>query len=215
MEIEQLRKEINQLLENIVLHSQDFSDGRKIPSLEISVVLGKVNKMQERLIILKHLIDSEEKNKKTIKIQVEPEVIIEETIVSDTPEKNIEPLKENIVIEEEVIDEPAAIVEEETPLTVTNTKEETISNNTVADQIQQSPIAKLVDAFTLNDRYLYANELFNKDMSAFNALIKAIDNCTSADEAQSLFNKTGAAYNWDTENTLVINFMDLIERRFL
>ena len=96
-----------------------------------------------------------------------------------------------------------------------NVTEATISTASVAEQIQQAPIVKLVDAFTLNDRYLYANELFNKDMSAFNEFIKSIDNAPSITSAQTLFNQTGSGYNWDVENKMVLDFMNLIERRFV
>ena len=49
----------------------------------------------------------------------------------------------------------------------------------------------------------------------FNDLIKKIDNCKSIDEAQVVFNQAGSKYNWDVDNQLAIDFMCLIERRFI
>ena len=209
MEIEQLRKELDHLLENVVDHSKDFTDRRQIPSLEIGVVLAKINKMQEKLIVLRHLIQTEEQNRQRSKGKRETpnEVVIEKAVEVEVIEKKIEEVQEPKV---EVVEGKEEVIEAiiENPIIITDT------SNSVADQIQHAPINKLVDAFTLNDRYLYANELFNKDMSAFNEMIKTIDDFASIDEAQTLFNQRGTTYNWDTENQLVIDFMNLIERRF-
>jgi hypothetical protein len=78
------------------------------------------------------------------------------------------------------------------------------------DEVAEPQIARLVDAFSLNDRYLYANELFNKDMSAFNSLVKAIDNCTSFDAAQKLY----VSFDWEIDNAHVLSFTNLVDRRF-
>ena len=47
MEIDEIRQELNDLLENVVDHSGRYTAERPIPSLEISFVLSKINKMQE------------------------------------------------------------------------------------------------------------------------------------------------------------------------
>ena len=176
MEIEHIRKELNELLENIQEHSNRYSDERPIPSLDISFIQKKINRLQEKMAVLKHLIERKENEFKQRKI---PEL---ETTVSAIESQ------EEIMIEEdeEKIEAPQ----------LSTTK--------------SPPIAKLVDALTLNDRYLYANELFDKDMNAFNELVKSIDNCSSLDEALTLlFSKT-----LEEENEHVISFQNLVERRF-
>ena len=64
MEIEQLRKELDHLLENVVDHSKDFTERRQIPSLEIGVVLAKINKMQD---------DAERQKAETLLLQIHPD----------------------------------------------------------------------------------------------------------------------------------------------
>lgn len=184
MEIEHIRKELNDLLENVVEHSSRYSDERPIPSLEISFVLSKINKMQESMSVLRYLLEEQEKASMQIK-NVEKQALI----VEDTPtEKEESPV---------IIKEPIEYEDKQV--------------STLAKEVEQFPIPKLIDALTLNDRYLYANELFDKDMNLFNELVKSIDNCSSINDAKTLiFN-----LDWNDENEHVLSFTNLVERRFL
>lgn len=179
MEIEDIRKELNQLLENVVEYSSKYSNERPIPSLEVSFVLSKINKMQENLGILRFLLEEKEKASK----------------------QRLKEIKRTPVIEE-----PPSKREEKIELTESTQEERA----TLELALEQASISKLIDALTLNDRYLYANELFNKDMSAFNELVKTIDNSSSFNEAKQLFSPLG----WDDENEHVLSFTSLVERRF-
>ncbi|PCJ24694.1 MAG: hypothetical protein COA97_09310 [Flavobacteriales bacterium] len=181
MEIEDIRKELNHLLNSVVDHSSKFSDERPIPSLEISFVLTKINKLQENLAILKHLLKEQEIAAKR-----------NQSIEKKDTEINIDPKEDQVVIESAPENNNAPIVA------------------TQGDTLKQGPIPKLIDALTLNDRYLYANELFNKDMNSFNELIKSIDDSSSLNEANSLI----SPLNLDAENEHVISFTNLVERRF-
>ncbi len=203
MEIEQLRKEINELLENVVEHSNNYSGNRQIPSLEISFVLTKINKMQEALIILKHLIkENELEIKRQKKIDAFQSNMIKEDPVTLSPTQAI----------------PQEIIEKE-PLTIQTEVEIKQPTSEIkqksAKNIERLPITKLVDTFSLNDRYLYANELFKKEMSAFNEFVKNIDECSSLTEAETLISKTANNLMWDKENVHVLSFLNLVERRFL
>jgi hypothetical protein len=199
MEIEQLRKELNDLLENVVEHSNNYSGNRQIPSLEISYVLTKINKMQETLIVLKHLVKEEERLSKIKKKEQRAEK------AQPNPTPIVEEVQQANKTEEVVVEEPVNVVEEE----VTAPEAKPITN------IEQLPISKLVDAFSLNDRYLFANELFSKDMSAFNEVVKSIDTCSSFEEAKQILMDNGSQHNWDVEGEHVISFTNMVERRFL
>jgi hypothetical protein len=187
MEIDEIRKELNHLLENILDHSSRYSDERPIPSLEISFVMAKINKMQENLAVLRHLLEEQElaaKNEKPT------DQVVEERMEEPAP------------VEEEKIEESIPTEDEnEAP------QEESASQNSVEES---SSSAKLTDLLTLNDRYLFANELFNKDMNEFNNLVKKIDLSSSLSEAQSLC----ATFEWDDENEHVVSFYSIVERRF-
>src|SRR3989338_7362486 len=121
MEIEQLRKEFNLVLANITEHSERFTGSDHLPALEVSVMMSKINKLQEIAAILKHTIHTKEEKRRSFH-KVEPSIVSE-------------------------------------------IKSSTTSKSSISDKFLHTPIASLKDAFSLNDRYLFANELFKKDMT--------------------------------------------------
>ena len=195
MEIEQLRKEFNLVLANITEHSERFTGSDHLPALEVSVMMSKINKLQEIAAILKHTIHTKEEKRRSFH-KVEP------TIVSET--------KKQVIVDET---ETELIIE--TKETITEIKSSTTSKSSISDKFLHTPIASLKDAFSLNDRYLFANELFKKDMTLFNQTVATIDVCKNLIEAQELLNQTKTDFNWDAENERVISFYELVERRFL
>lgn len=222
MEIERLRKELNELLENVVEHSQRYSESRPIPSLEISFVLSKINKMQERLTILKYLLEQQElahmeNSKKQVRFKK-----MEDDDDNDWNDE-IEEEQTTVELQKKIVAEVAPgkkeHIEEEIEATIENEGNEKIINTepekqtTPISNIEYLPIAKLFDSLTLNDRYLYANELFDKDMTAFNELVKSIDNCSTYKEAEKIINQYEE--KWDNDNEHVLSFLNLVERRFL
>ncbi len=205
MEIEQLRKEFNQVLANIAEHSERFTNRDHLPALEVSVMMSKINKLQEIAAILKHTIHSKEEKRRSFH-KVEP------TIVSE--------IKNQAMVEEtEIIIEKSIDVSVETKESITEKQTESKSTSTIktsiSDKFSHSPITSLKDAFSLNDRYLFANELFKKDMNLFNETVKTIDSCKNIIEAQEVLHQSKTTLNWDAENERVISFYELVERRFL
>ena len=216
MEIQQLRKEFNQLLDKINQHSERFTDADHFPSLEASVMLSKINKLQELTAVLKFAIElnEEEAGKKRRDFQqaqreLKTEEIVEE-IVDAPEEKQIELIDEVIEIEEEVL----AVVEEIKNDVEVEEKQQELKSS-VSDKFSQTPIASLKDAFSLNDRYLFANELFNKDMNLFNEAIKVLDACENEVIAMGKLNELGATYDWDLENEHLLSLQNKVQRRFL
>jgi formiminotetrahydrofolate cyclodeaminase len=196
MEIARIRKELTELLDNIIEHSNKYTDDRTIPSLEVGAILTKINRLQEKMAVLKHVLQVQEKE---IKYKRQQEKMLEkQTVTAPLEAESIEVSTPKIP----VVDlDPIELV----PETVVAIEE----NKTVEKEVQPE-VTKLMDSLTLNDRYLYANELFNKDMSAFNELVKTIDTCTSFDEVQKLF----VALDWEIDNEHVVSFISIVERRF-
>lgn len=204
MEIEQLRKEFNQLLANINEHSERFTHHEHLPALEVSVMMSKIGKLLEVATILKHTVKELEDTKKLIN-RVEEKV---EVLIQNTP----------IEIKEEVqIETPIVEVSQLEPIQqkVEKVESTTTEKSSIGDKFSHSPITSLKDAFSLNDRYLFANELFKKDMSLFTETVKTIDACNNLISAQEILNQSKTNLSWDTENERVISFYQLVERRFL
>lgn len=203
-EIEILRKKINTLLKNIFDHSEKFTGKSHIPSLEVSVLLSKLNNLQETLAVLKYQLEKSE-SKTT---QIPPSVIgIPTTDKIMTKEKPTEK------IESEQVDK--IITNTDEPSELNTKKESTIEEKTVGDKLQLSPISNLSDAFSLNDRYLFANEMFEKNMEQFTAFVNKLDNCVSFEEANTLFEEKQKELNWDLENEFIQSFTIIIKRRFI
>lgn len=146
MEIEQLRKEFNQVLANITEHSERFTGSNHLPALEVSVMMSKINKLQEIAAILKHKIQHKEENRR----------------LSNKPESIID-LSLNPVVVEEIVSEEIIKIQKESKAEST-----TLNKASISDKFLHTPISSLKDAFSLNDRYVFANELFKKDMTLFN-----------------------------------------------
>lgn len=197
MEIEQLRQEINELLENIVKHSNGYSEKEHLIALDVNFIQKKVNKLQESLTILKYLLEAKHIERGEGKKEIIQEPVAIDKIVESTVSESF---VEEKIVEESVLEEVSEEIKEPT-IDVETSK---------IENIEQLPIAKLADGLTLNDRYLYANELFNKDMTAFNDLIKAIDECANLDEAVALY----MGMDWELDNEHVASFTNLVERRF-
>ncbi|HRP60526.1 MAG TPA: hypothetical protein PK833_09635, partial [Vicingus sp.] len=91
MEMEQLRKEFNQLLANINEHSERFTDHEHLPALEVSVMMSKIGKLLEVATILKHTVKELEENKKNLKKEATI-ISVQESVVSiSEPEADLEP----------------------------------------------------------------------------------------------------------------------------
>ena len=61
MEIEHMRKELTRLLDNIIEHSNRYTEERAIPSLEVGAVLTKISRLQEGMSVLRYLLEEREK----------------------------------------------------------------------------------------------------------------------------------------------------------
>ena len=171
MEIEQLRQDINDLLENVVTHSNSYTSKEHLSALDVSSVIKKVSKLQEDLAVLKYLLE------------VKDEERGEGKFVESSSEVDEVTVEEEIIIEVE---------------------------STKTESAEQPLVTRVSEGLTLNDRYLFANELCNKDMNAFNELVKSIDNCSSLDEATKLY----STMDWEIDNEHVVTFTSLVERRF-
>ena len=88
MEIGRIRKELTALLDNIVEHSNKYSEDRTIPSLEVGVVLTKINRLQDGMSVLRHLLEKQEKEAKN-KRQKE-RIVRAESLVDSIATNNLE-----------------------------------------------------------------------------------------------------------------------------
>lgn len=84
--------------------------------------------------------------------------------------------------------------------------------SSIGTKIEQSPITDIKRAINLNDRFRFQRELFNGDNQLFNNTLQAINELNNIDEAQELISST---FNWNYEEAITQEFIQLIHRRFI
>lgn len=89
-------------------------------------------------------------------------------------------------------------------------------DNSLSEQLQKQPIADLVSAIGLNERYLYANELFEGDLEVFKEALTKINELDQLSDAKDFFwNELASKYNWEKDNPMTEALYNLVERRFV
>jgi outer membrane biosynthesis protein TonB len=85
----------------------------------------------------------------------------------------------------------------------------------LSEQLRKQPIADLMTAIGLNERYLYANELFEGDMEAFREVIKILNEFDDREQAVAYFkSQLIPTYEWKADHDLVKALYLLVERRY-
>lgn len=85
----------------------------------------------------------------------------------------------------------------------------------LSEQLRKQPIADLMTAIGLNERYLYANELFEGDIEAFREVIKILNEFEHREQAVEYFkDQLIPTYEWKADHDLVKALYLLVERRY-
>lgn len=91
-----------------------------------------------------------------------------------------------------------------TPLSHTDTS--------LNDAIERTKLTDLRKAFTLNDRFRFCRELFDRDEARMNDILAALNEARSYDESLEMLQ---ARVQWDLEGETAVDFLKFIERRFV
>jgi hypothetical protein len=86
---------------------------------------------------------------------------------------------------------------------------------TLADKLAKSGGKSMMKMLTLNQRFMFVNELFEGNQSQFLSAVEQIDGMGNYKEALSHVKKSFVdKYSWDMETEEVQEFMELVEKRF-
>lgn len=89
-------------------------------------------------------------------------------------------------------------------------------DDSLSGQLRKQPIKDLVSAIGLNERYLYANDLFNGEMTDFKQAIQQLNEFENGSEAKAFFNNSlKNRYGWEEDNDLAKALYLLVERRYI
>ena len=87
----------------------------------------------------------------------------------------------------------------------------------LSEKLSEMPIADLTKGMSINDRLLYMNELFGRDMNKLDEVLRALNNFPSLDSAKSYLMGVATQFNWgdDERSEIAQSFIKLVRRRFV
>ena len=202
-----IRKEIAALINNIKEHSDNIGDHKHIPQVELELILHKIEKLYQKSIVFNHLNSNVEINQNTtisIPVVETPKVEIKQEVVKPVvSEKPIDLFGSEILhVAEKPKQEKKVEKKEEKPVVV------------VPNKIQKPSIQDLTKAIGLNDKFLFANDLFEGNMQEYNIAIQQLNGAGSLESAMDYFSNLQQLYEWDIEKETVKQLVDLVDRRY-
>ena len=85
----------------------------------------------------------------------------------------------------------------------------------IVDIHGKKPIDGIKKSITINQRFMFESDLFNGDKEEFEMVINYLDNCSNNQEAMDFINENYLKKkNWDLEKEEVVEFFEVINRRF-
>lgn len=201
-----IRKEIASLIDSIKEHSEDIESKNQVPQLELEVILKKISKLYEKLIIYNYL------NKIAV-AEGNNNVPVLDPI--DKLKKDSD-FNDSILVKNsanKVIPEQQAVMElfaSEMPPIPKPPKQKIIKN-----KAPLKPITDLKTAIGINEKFQFINELFDGNMQEYNIAIGQLDGMENFHEATIYLSNLKDVYKWKEETLVMANFLELIERRNL
>lgn len=200
-----IRKEIAALINSIKDHSDNIGDNKHIPQIELELILHKIEKLYKKSIVFNHLNSVGDSNQNAI---VSKPVV--ETPKVEVKEETVKPV---------VSDKPIDLFGSEIPPVTEKSKQEKKVEKkeekvVVPNKIQKPSIQDLTKAIGLNDKFLFANELFDGNMQEYNIAIQQLNGAGSLESAMDYFSSLQQLYDWDMEKETVKQLVDLVDRRY-
>ena len=88
-------------------------------------------------------------------------------------------------------------------------------DRSLSEQLKKQTITDLLAAIGLNERYLYANDLFGGDIEEFRKVIRILNDFDNESEATNYFDaELRRSYGWEEDNELAEALLLLVRRRF-
>ena len=85
----------------------------------------------------------------------------------------------------------------------------------LAARLQRKPVADLISAIGINDKFLFLNDLFGGSMDKYNKSIRSLNSFSTLLGAKTYMSELQIEFQWDCNSDAYKKLADLIERRFL
>ena len=92
---------------------------------------------------------------------------------------------------------------------------EQVEDNSLAARLQRKPVADLISAIGINDKFLFLNELFGGSMEKYNKSIRLLNSFSTLLGAKTYMSELQIEFQWDCNSDAYKKLADLVERRFI
>lgn len=87
--------------------------------------------------------------------------------------------------------------------------------STLADLHQHHKIDSLKKHISLNQKFMFINELFSGHQEEYNQALEKLEQCTQYEEAKAILRRDyKSKYNWNMEGDEVLEFMEILAKKF-
>jgi len=194
MDLNKLRKEITVIIDDIKYHSDSLTELERLPVIQLKVILAKINKLNEKTTILLHYVEMQSQDSSNTSAS-------ENDAKSSADKKHNIDTETNEAVEKEKIDPVEEAIK--------------VNDKKVVEEIgREKTMPDLMSAIGINEKYLYASELFEGNMEVFKSTVAAINEISSLEDANKYLDALSQKFKWDDENKAVIEFSQFIQRRF-
>ena len=133
---------------------------------------------------------------------------------ADEEEPIMRPTPEPTPVQSQTPQAPANTTPKPTPIPVPKMAPAPLSHadTSLNDAIERTKLTDLRKAFTLNDRFRFCRELFDRDEARMNDTLSALNEAHSYSESLDLLR---ARVQWDFDGETATDFLKFIERRFV
>lgn len=92
---------------------------------------------------------------------------------------------------------------------------QTKSDASLSEKMKESPVADLKKAIGINEKFRFVNELFEGNLSDYNATIEKLNSAGNAPDAYKHLEGQANKYKWPQDSNSLNNLKDLVRRRYL
>jgi hypothetical protein len=226
MDKNQLIDDIISLIDNIKVQSKMISENEIMALAEAETLLRNCGQLYEKAVIFNYL-NSNRGETETKEFDEMPETVKsvqEETIIEqarEAIEEQKEPSEVSVKTDEpksvELTPEVLYLFGNEIPAsekTNSDKKEEIKEESKPKEKTAQPPISDIKAAIGINDKFQFANELFQENMGEYTTAINQFNSSENLESALIYFDSLQKLYGWDIENETVKRLLDIVHRRF-
>ena len=203
-------QEVEKLLERI-------TGSDNIEQIELDLILSKLRELYDVILLIKDsdksVIHKEPVSKKEHEEVEEPAETKEKSSDKDVDDnKNVE---FEVSMPKEEQEKPKEVLSDKFKNKRTSINDDiglTYTKKDLSSKLKSKPVDDISKAIGLNEKFAFINKLFEGNTEKYNQTIEVLNNASDFNEA---YNFILEKFNWNMNNELVQQILDLIRRKFI